>query len=158
MKKNILFTGFFIQLIEIAANSGNVGFLLSPIMHCRKPTQLTLMVGFETFVGDYGTVLRVLKEDSHLSGYSDVLYDLKVEDFDDSSWQEIKVPLPDGNYRLIIEGYVHVTSASELVIDYIRFPIDCDLGKETQNANRQSERTGEYEYIRSSGIRSMYPR
>ena len=115
------------------------------------------MVGFATFIGDYGTVLRILKEDSYRSGYSDVLYDLKVEEFDENIWQEIKVPLPDGNYGLIIEGYVHVTSVSELVIDYITFPIDCDLGKETQNAKTQLERTGEYKYVQSSGIRSMYP-
>ena len=137
-------TGFFIQLFAIAANTGNIGFLLSPVIHCRKPTNLTMMVGFETVAGDYGTVLRILKDDSYLSGYSNLLYDLKVEEFTESRWKEIAVPIPDGIYGLIIEGHVHATSVSELVIDYIKFPNDCVLDEETKNSNTQFERTGKF--------------
>ena len=114
-------------------------------MHCRKPTNLTVMVGFEAATGDDGTVLRILKDDSYLSGYRDLLYDLKVEEFNESRWKEIAVPIPDGSYGLVIEGYVHTTSLSELVIDYIYFPNDCVLDEETKNSNTQFVRTGKFD-------------
>ena len=97
-----------------------------------------------TVARDYGTVLRIFKDDSYLSGYRDLLYDMKVEEFDDGSWKEIAVPIPDGSYGLIIEGFVHVTSVTELVIDYIHFPNDCVLDKETKASSTQFERTGKF--------------
>ena len=97
-----------------------------------------------TVAGDYGTVLRILKDDSYLSGYNNLLYDLKVGEFNESRWKEIAVPIPGGSYGLIIEGYVHATSVSELVIDYIKFPNDCALDEENENSNAQIKRTGKF--------------
>ena len=109
----------------LEARNGDFGMLMSPRIKCSKPAKLTLKIRAYMSIGEFGTKIKILTENTYQSGYMDVIFDLEAKDIEKQDWFEREILLPEGFYSLVIAGKVNVPSFDELAIDDIKVIGQC---------------------------------
>ena len=131
-------TGFFVAMDVLKARNGDFGLLMSPRIKCSKPAKLTLKIQAYMSIGDYGTKIKILTENTYQSGYMDVILDLEAKDIETNVWFEREISLPEGSYSLVIAGKVNVPSLNELAIDDIKVIGQCTSSNNYTNPENAS--------------------